>query len=152
MDNFRIYNDKETMLPYLPMLCPMSREDLLARRVRYRQEALRGKSCFLDILERGTGEVVGFTGFRSVDGDLAEWGIVISKQYQRQGVCRDAFETNLHFAKDVLCVKHILVCTSSDNLPMMSFLEKRGLPRTGRNVHHGLEWVEYSKPIDELLT
>ena len=53
-----LFNDEETMLPYLPMLCPMSRSALERRRAEQRLGMARGTSCFMDILDRTSGELV----------------------------------------------------------------------------------------------
>ena len=75
-----LYNDEPTMLPHLPMLCPISVEAIVARRARHRAECADGSSLFLDIVERsapgGEQTLVGTTGFRTLDAAAAsaEWG------------------------------------------------------------------------------
>ena len=108
------------MLPYLPQLCPISSEALKERRQRHRDEYLKGQSLFWDMVmplkvktdasveaERETGRrtslFVGTSGFRMINRQKGEveWGIVISKQFQREGLCREAFRASVQYAREV---------------------------------------------------
>ena len=109
-----IFNDKATMLPYLPMLCPMSVEAMAARRKRHRAEVQEEKALYLDIILTATGELLGTTGFRSMNkvGGTAEWGVIISKNWQRKGICAECFVATLSHA--VSCIS----ITKGRSLPL----------------------------------
>ena len=59
-DVHELYNCEDTMLPWLPMLCPMTRQKVKERRDFHREELKEGKSLFLDMVEKnGTKAFVG---------------------------------------------------------------------------------------------
>ena len=53
-----LMNDEQTMLPWLPFLCPMRPENNAKRRKNQRKEFSEKKGMFLDLLDRKTGELV----------------------------------------------------------------------------------------------
>jgi len=124
-----IFNDKATMLPYLPMLCPMSVEAMAARRKRHRAEVQEEKGLFLDIILIRTGELLGTTGFRSMNkvGGTAEWGVIISKNWHRKGICAECFVATLSHAAKSHGIHTVTAVTRHDNIPMLTFFEKRGM-------------------------
>ena len=83
----------------------MSSEDVQARRERHRAEFAEGTSWFLDIVLLGDGngtgngngeggatkQLIGSTGFRSFAAGEAEWGAIVHRDFQRTGVCTEAY-------------------------------------------------------------
>ena len=67
-----LMNDEQTMLPWLPFLCPMRRENNAKRRKNQRKEFSEKKGMFLDLLDRKTGELVGTSGFRVINYKAGE--------------------------------------------------------------------------------
>ena len=145
-----LFNDEETMLPYLPMLCPMSRSALERRRAEQRLGMARGTSCFMDILDRTSGELVGTAGFRSVVEGHAEFGIVVHREWQRAGVCRESFVANAVYAAETLDCAVIAAATLETNGRARAFLAKAGLKHVRTQSDHGLEWMVHEARIDEL--
>ena len=82
-----LMNDEQTMLPWLPFLCPMRPENNAKRRKNQRKEFSEKKGMFLDLLDRKTGELVGTSGFRVINykAGEAEWGAGL----QREVGCRE---------------------------------------------------------------
>ena len=140
-----LYNDEETMLPYLPFLCPMTPRNMKKRRDFHRREADEGKSLFLDLVMRDTGAFVGTSGFRTIDykSGEAEWGAVVKKEYQRRGLCREAFEACLRYLEREL--KGIVKLTASTVPinPMVNFLVAQGLTKRGSHTFKGIEWDDF---------
>lgn len=121
------------------------------------------ESCFLDMVHRITGELVGSAGFREVkelnsvyvyehvklnnnelilfsqhssgsSAKTAEFGIVVKKKWQNLGLCTDALYTNVQFAKEKLEVSQITACTLEDNNIMRQFLSQWGFEHAGEKV------------------
>ena len=149
-----LLNDAPTMLPHLSMLCPMSHDNSTARRVRHRAEAATGTSCMLDIVLGETGELIGSTGFRFVDqgASSAEWGIIVSKAWQRKGVCSACFTACLEVATSVLNVRNLTASTIAENESMLAFFKRRGVPQRGVHTDDktGVEWLVFGAPLDNL--
>lgn len=145
----QLYNDKETMLPALPQLCPMSSEAMAQRRSSHRGALERGTSCFMDIVHRSSGELIGTAGFREVhkEGRRAEWGIVVKRAWQRRGVCSEAFISNALYAREALGCELISAATLNTNVPMRTFFAKAGMKHTSSKCEqHGeqhLEWLAW---------
>ena len=171
---FALFNDADVMLPWLPQLCPMGWEAMKARRELHRAGIRSGESCCMDIVvaatatadERGVesaadggrstatresspvGTLVGTSGFRQVSNGVAEWGVVISKPWQRKGVCAEAWQSNVAFARDVLGCHTVTAATLESNGPMRNFLEERqGLRCAEVVAAHGLDWWKYMRPL-----
>ncbi len=151
-----LLNDAATMLPHLSMLCPISQEDSVARRVRHRTEAAAGTSCMLDVVSNETGELIGSTGFRVVEhgASSAEWGIIVSKAWQRQGVCAACFTACIGVATSVLGVRNLTASTTAENESMLAFFARRGMPQTGVHTDDetGVEWLVFGAPLDGLVS
>jgi len=158
---FELYNDKASMLPALPMLCPMSRDAMATRRDGHRAgyaaawrwaktgqfDASVQYSCFLDIVEEGSGQLIGTTGFRvieQVSGEIsAEWGIIVAAGWRRRHVCSESFNALLPLARSLWGCTKITANTLDSNSSMVAFLETRaGMQRTG-HVHGN--WVEFQR-------
>jgi len=124
-----LFNDRATMLPFLPMLCPMSLAAMEARRKRHRAEVEEEKGLFLDVVLQRTGELIGTTGFRSMDkvAGTAEWGIIISKEWHRKGICTECFEATLSYAAKTHGIHTVTAATLGNNVSMLAFFEKRGM-------------------------
>ncbi|KAJ8608813.1 hypothetical protein CTAYLR_009359 [Chrysophaeum taylorii] len=146
-DVHALHNDAMTMLPHLETLYGLSMDAVEERRDKHRAE--HGEtSCFMDIVAKDTGAFVGSCGFRSfVDGGIAEWGIIVSKPWQRKGVCCEAFDATALYAYAVLGSLELKASTLEANEPMRAFLTKRGLEHTGRFVDEGREWLEYTMKL-----
>ena len=144
---FDIFNDSLTMLPWLPMLCPMTDKDFHTRRELHRTQ-FQQSSLFLDLVERSTGITIGTAGFRAIkkESAAAEWGIVISKEYQRQGYCTEAFASNVKFAASQLGVQTITASTLPTNTRMVAFFEQIGMQVFQEVEHYGLNWIVFGKP------
>ena len=141
-----LYNDRQTMLPHLAILCPLSEEAMASRRKRHREEASKQTSMFMDVVERSTGALIGTSGFRTIDSkaSTAEWGIVVAKPWQRKGICQESFEANVEYATSRLKIKTITAATLPDNIPMRTFLEKVGMEPNGTHTDAtGHEWLEF---------
>ena len=151
-----LLNDGPTMLPHLSMLCPISQDASAARRVRHRAEAAAGTSCMLDVVVGETGELIGSTGFRVVEhgASSAEWGIIVSKAWQKKGVCAACFEACLEVAARVLNVRNLTASTIAENEPMLAFFQKRRLPQTGVHIDDetGIEWLVFGAPLNDLVS
>ena len=146
-----LYNDAATMLPHLPMLCPMSAEAMSVRREAHRAGRANGSSCFMDIVHRASGELVGTAGFRAVAvGGSAEFGIVVRREWQRRGVCCEAFVANAAYAWSALRCTAVVASTLEANERMRAFCARAGLSLTGRRADHGLEWWVHESPIEAL--
>ena len=152
-----LFNDAATMFPHLAMLHNLPQSVFKARRDRHRTELAHGGSLFLDILLQSTGELVGTTGFREIDvaKGVAEWGVIVAKQHQRQQICADSFATNVVYLADTLpSVTAVMASTLPDNLPMLDFFDKVGLVNMGAHVwddDDGVEWIVFSRPVSELI-
>lgn len=142
-----IFTDKATMLPHLQALCAISESDMRERRERHRAEGISGRSLFLDIVTRDTGECIGTTGFRSISSSRAEWGCIIGRKWQRQGICTEAFAASVRHAA-TLHVKTVTASTTESNAPIRKALAKFGMVQTGCDAAHG---VLYEAPVATLL-
>jgi RimJ/RimL family protein N-acetyltransferase len=145
-----LFNDEATMLPWLPMLCPMSAEAMRARRESQRRGAAQGESCFMDIISVASGELVGTAGFRAIQDGKAEFGIVVRSGWQRSGVCKESFVANARYARDALHCERVFASTLEANTRMRSFLEQAGLPLTRKVEAHGLEWLVHEAEIGSI--
>merc|ERR1712136_515624 len=97
---YELYCDERVMLPFIPQLYKMDPVAFQERRNEHRLKFLK-QSCFLDIISRGTGEFVGTCGFREFrmleigcnneNLRMGEFGVNICYQYQRKGICTEAF-------------------------------------------------------------
>lgn len=156
-----LYNDEATMLPHLPMLCPVTREALGKRRAAQRAAIAKGEwadSCFMDIVCSKSGELVGTAGFRSIQGHSSEkaveprtceFAIVVRKSWQRRGVCAEALACNTRYAQEHLGGKRISASTTAANDTMCHFLKLAGMKPTGDTVtEHGLEWIMHDAKLD----
>lgn len=132
--------DVEVPELYKDLVPKLTVEEVKDRRVKQRAEFGTHSRC-VDVVDRLTGAFVGVTGFRSMDGDKYEWGIVVADEWRRCGVCSEVFEACLEYAEGKTMA--ITACTQENNHAMLSFLEKRGFDegRVFRDV--GYEWVEY---------
>ena len=175
-DILNLFNDEATMLPWLPMLCPMNEEDMHTRRELHRAQ-FQKQSFFLDVVEKGSGNTIGTAGFRSIKASdntttttttttsnasaennakalqEAEWGIVISKDYQRMGYCTEAFAANVEYIADQ--VQTVTASTLPHNTRMMSFFrDKIGMEVYREVEHYGLKWTVFGRPnnVPTLLT
>lgn len=172
-DILNLFNDESTMLPWLPMLCPMNEEDMQARRELHRAQ-FQKQSLFLDVVEKRSGNTIGTAGFRSIKASdntttsnasntsagnnatalqEAEWGIVISKDCQRMGYCTEAFAANVEYIADQ--VQTVTASTLPDNTRMMSFFrDKIGMEVYREVEHYGLKWTVFGRPnnVHTLLT
>jgi RimJ/RimL family protein N-acetyltransferase len=161
---FQVFTDPKTMLPHLQMLYEgMTRENFRQRREMHRNDWKEGASFFLDIKLRSSGKVIGTTGHRaffhsgcieqasmcSLKSEIAEWGIIIGKLWQRQGFCKESFDSLIYYTrnpatineKDIDCeiysppegcmknINKILATTLQDNTAMVAFLEMAGFQR-----------------------
>ncbi|QDZ25267.1 hypothetical protein HOP50_16g78140 [Chloropicon primus] len=147
-----LYNDESTMLPWLPFLCPMKPEAMKKRRNFHRLEYQEGRSMFLDLVDRETGELVGTSGFRTIEykSGEAEWGVVIRKPHQRRGLCLEAYQASLEYLKKELRSQGILKLIAStlpSNEPMITFLLKMGLAKRGTHTFGGNEWQDYELQV-----
>ena len=148
---YELYCDERVMLPFIPQLYKMDPVAFQERRNEHRLKFLK-QSCFLDIISRGTGEFVGTCGFRefrmleigcenenyssrqkAIDANnenlrMGEFGVNICYQYQRKGICTEAFIQMLRLAKNRLNCTEIEGVTMSGNTPMRNFFEKFELP------------------------
>ena len=147
-----LFNDAQTMLPHLPMLCPITREAMASRRTSHRDGLKNGASAFMDMVDKASGELIGTCGFRefSTDGTSAEYGIVVRKSWQRTGVCQESFRAIVTYARDVLKCDSISAATQEANAPMRAFLDRVGLKLVRTQQSHGLEWLVHEAKIDEL--
>jgi predicted nicotinamide N-methyase/RimJ/RimL family protein N-acetyltransferase len=143
-----LFNDKTIMLPFLPHLCSMTEQAMKERREKHRQESISGESCFLDIVDRATGEFVGVGGFRSTKNEVAEFGIVVAARWQRKGVCHETFCCNREYAKK-LGFATITAATLELNHAMLHFLQKIGFSKTGSAIHDDREWIEFTLRSDQ---
>ena len=158
------------------------------RRNEHRLKFLK-QSCFLDIISRGTGEFVGTCGFRefrmleigcenenyssrqkAIDANnenlrMGEFGVNICYQYQRKGICTEAFIQMLRLAKNRLNCTEIEGVTMSGNTPMRNFFEKFELPivktvfidksgcRHEKRVYaNDVEYTVYQSSISKILS
>ena len=145
---FQLFNEEDTMLPWLPQLCPMPWEQMKSRRESHRVGFRSGASCFMDVVPTETGELVGTAGFRAVADGTAEWGIVVRRSWQRQGVCAEAFGANVDYARDVLACHTLAAATLEANAPMRGFLENgQRLEKVRVDTQYGHEWWVYEKSI-----
>ena len=148
-----LYNDEETMLPWLPFLCPMTAKKNAKRRATQRKEYREGSGLFLDLVDRETGELVGTSGFRTINykAGEAEWGAVVRKDRQRTGLCWEAYSGCLEYLRRELRSKGIVNLTAStmpDNAPMVAFLTKAGLEKRGAHTFGGNQWIDFCRSID----
>jgi hypothetical protein len=90
--------------------------------------------------------VIGTTGFREVDpvAKTAEWGIIVSKAYQRRGICAESYRLCVAEARR-RGLRRVTAATTEANIGMLSFLASVGMARTG--VVHDDSWVEFGTPI-----
>ena len=146
-----LFNDRATMLPWLPMLCPISAADMTKRRASQRDGKALRVSCFMDIVDQQSGELVGTAGFRSIEGRRAEFGIVVKQSWQRCGVCRESFLANAAYAWDVLGCSTIVASTLESNSRMRAFCSKAGMALSARKEDHGLEWWVHEANIEDGL-
>eukprot|EP00656_Telonema_subtile_P001033 TRINITY_DN10494_c0_g1_i2.p1 TRINITY_DN10494_c0_g1~~TRINITY_DN10494_c0_g1_i2.p1 ORF type:complete len:324 (+),score=67.63 TRINITY_DN10494_c0_g1_i2:100-1071(+) len=146
-----LYNDEQTMLPYLPTLCGMSLDQMTARREQQRRDCLGDSnskiSCFFDVVDTESNALVGTAGFRSLEDGVAEWGVVVARAWQRRGVCSECFHSNAEFAFEHLNCHTIRVATLAVNSPMRAFLAKRGMHQTGSVFDHGQEWLQHDTAL-----
>lgn len=147
-----LMNDEQTMLPWLPFLCPMRPENNAKRRKNQRKEFSEKKGMFLDLLDRKTGELVGTSGFRVINykAGEAEWGAVIRKPHQKRGLCSEAYDACQSYLERELVGKGIVKITAStlpDNVPMVSFLLKKGLTKAGSHTFSGKAWHDFEKCV-----
>lgn len=159
-DIVAMYHDEATMKASLPMLYGMTDDQILARRDTQRASAMAG-TAYLEIIHRTTGELAGAAGFREVlreGGEVtAEFGVAIWKKWQRKGVCREAFWSNVAWAAAALGCTRVTGATLPTNAAMLGFFAQAGLKPTGHkhlSTFEGteLEWVEHAATVEELLS
>mmetsp|Transcript_33410 Transcript_33410/g.46629 ORF Transcript_33410/g.46629 Transcript_33410/m.46629 type:complete len:159 (-) Transcript_33410:199-675(-) len=124
----------EKLMTHLPMLYNISENAMQKRRTTHREDYKKGSSCFFDVVELSSGELIGTSGFRSVDGKLseAEWGIIITGRCQRKGLAAECLSMCRKHAKEVLKVCKITANTSVKNEPMVAFFKKHGFKTAGK--------------------
>ena len=179
-----LYSD-DAMRVFVPQLYKMELSAVLDRRRKQRETALK-TTFFVDIVEKSTGEFVGVTGFwefifeHSKNGPVdchnggqnyedpnldlvrtAEFGVLISSQYRRKGVCTEAFFEMIRFGKEQLNCSAVKGVTIPKNVPMCNFFTKYGLifieklylneePNDGRKEQS--EWMVFKGDIDHILS
>ena len=121
----------------------MSSEDVQARRERHRAEFAEGTSWFLDIVLLGDGngngngngeggdtkQLIGSTGFRSFAAGEAEWGAIVHRDFQRTGVCTEAYTACVSMADTGkwALVKFVTAVTKADNTRIIEFCSNMGM-------------------------
>ena len=160
-----LYNNKEAMLPQLPMLYGMKRESLLSRRESQRT-GFQERSLYLDVVCKESKELVCFAGFRALDNEneCAEWGIIVVPEWRQRGVAREVFLSNIHLLEKInrnefsigsivktrnIIYREIKASTLPLNQVMIEFLIKRGL-EYDIQVNDD-EWLRFSGNIDAIL-
>jgi RimJ/RimL family protein N-acetyltransferase len=147
----QLFNDESTMLPNLPMLCPMSAAAMACRRDAHRKARVDRSAEFMDIIDRASGALIGTAGFRSVGKDgRAEFGIVVRREWQRRGVCCEAFVANAVYAWSELRCRVITASTLELNGPMRAFCARAGLRLVAKKADHGREWWVHESTIEKL--
>ena len=116
------------------------------------------------------------SGFRAINvkkGEV-EWGIVVKKEWQRSGLCSEAFEAALRYIRSdenddkFKGIVSLRASTLPSNTPMINFFTKRGLKLRGTHFDDDddqhddkkqhqqrrgykppplLEWQDYVMPI-----
>jgi RimJ/RimL family protein N-acetyltransferase len=180
-----LYCDDRVMLPFVPQLYKMELSAFLERRRKQRETALK-TTFFVDIVEKSTGKFVGVTGFRELvferfkkeqadrhtgyqdheDPTLdlartAEFGVLISSQYQRKGICTEAFLEMIRFGKEQLNCSAVKGVTLPKNVPMCNFFTKYGLIFIEKlyldevpndDGKEQSEWMVFKGDIDHILS
>ena len=180
-----LYCDHRVMIPFVPQLYQMELSAVLERRRKQRETALK-TTLFVDVVEKSTGKFVGVTGFREFTSDTsknvpayshtgyqghedptlnfvrtAEFGVLISFQYQRMGICTEAFFEMIRFGKQQLNCAEVKGVTLPNNLPMCNFFTKFGLIFIKKLYLDGLpnddckkqeEWMVFRGNIDHILS
>ena len=115
------------MLPNLPQLCPIARDELQTYRDEKRLGFESGTSWFLDLVDGSTGELIGVSGLREINSGVgsAEWGVAVATPYQRRGICAESFEASAREAAHRGCTT-ITATTLPTNEGMLQFLINRG--------------------------
>ena len=236
MQAYKLFQDKGTMLPHLPDLNRLSLKECIAKRRKQREGAFK-TSLHMDIIDKETKELVGITGFYSIElnskkVESAETGktqrkvdfgigetekykdlmfksfkfkhediglskgaakrggkhldgievvtdkefeallsqediigmktslknvvtlspLIIAKQFQRSNIATEAFRAILFLALKTLNCGTVTCQTKIENIPMISFLEKRGMTRMGSHMSkQGQEWLGFCGIIKDFL-
>ena len=72
-----------------------------------------------------------------------EWGINISPNYQRIGLCNEVFDHCRKLVHDRYSWALLSAETAVDNKVMRSFLEKKGMQQTHMRTEDGVQLVAY---------
>ena len=170
-DVHMLYNNKAAMLPELPMLYGMKRDDFHTRRESQRSGFQEQTSLYLDVVCKVSKELVCVAGFRTLDNEneCAEWGIIVVPEWRQCGVASEVFLSNIYllkkFNKDDLgsnnssmlsnnrniIYREIKASTLPLNRVMIDFLGKRGLGCSANQIT-GDEWLRFSGKIDIILS
>ncbi len=144
---YNLYNHASTMEEYLPMLFGMDMKSMLERREMHRQGLQNGTSCFMDVLWRGSGMLIGTAGFRTIESDKAEWGIVVHSDWRRIGLCKELFDVSLRYLLERYPqVTKLRASTLRDNLIMRRFLMQQGMCLV---LERDDGWIDYELPLQE---
>ena len=136
-------------MKHLPSLVKMSKADMQERRRLHRVEGISGRSLFLDIVARSTGECIGTTGFRSISEGRAEWGCILHSRWHHLGLCAEAFAASIKHAA-TLHIKTVTAQTAEINVPMCKALSKFGMQQTRHCPQDGT--IQFEGQVATLLT
>ncbi len=114
---------------------PLTLDAIAEKHAKSRDLFAREGFCFLFLIERATGELVGHCGLKLVDsegaknpGDL-EVGWVIRDDRWRRGYAREAVGAVLEWAFETHGAPHVVALTSQRNEPSWRLMERIGMRR-----------------------
>lgn len=121
------------------------------RRASHRDGRVSGNSCFMDVLDRRSGELIGTTGLRVIESRHAEFDIVVHSSWQRQGVCAECFVACAVYAWHALGCHTLTASTLASNARMLAFCAKAGLRlKEERKVDSQGEWLVHQASVEDL--
>jgi len=113
----------------------MTRENIVERHAKVRRMYEEEGFGFLFMIEKATGDLVGYAGLKRVDAAPArnrgdhEIGWVVREDRWRMGYAREAVEALIDWAFGPVGAPHIVALTSAVNEPSWRLMDKLGMER-----------------------
>ena len=144
-----LFCDPEAMLPHCAQLFGMKVDVLEKRRESQRKGAEEKTSFFVDVISKEDLSLVAVSGFRElrkddINGDTAEWGIIVVPKWRQKGAASEIFASNVDIADRLLNCMRIVAATTNGNHIMQQFLMKRGFLKEENEKN---EWVRFEAPL-----
>ena len=100
--------------------------------IEYMKEKIEGPDIMFSMIEKETGKFIGNTSFFNIDGDEAEWGIVMTASMQNKGYGTEALKRMIEYGFNEGGFRRIYLGVYVDNPRAIHVYEQCGFKEYDR--------------------